>query len=460
MRKQAVAMDSGLGFSRLLRPDEIHLLFIATALVLALAAGFGSALALTLAAVSGQRWGVRWLALAQAHGQVQVSGWVGLFIMGMAYRLVPRFTARSVRVSWAAPTSYALATVGVVLRFIGQPLVDGAGRWLAVGGSALELAATVVFLAALLSSMRGRRARAVFTPFMAAGAFWFAAQAAMSLAETVRAAEDGSSLLPLPRDDAILFIQFYGFILMFVLGVSSRTVPVFFGQRPLHGAEPIAACVVLNVGVVVHTVGGLWPEDAGGQVAARVQDAGALVAAAAVLWLTALMGVLVPAPNRLRPVAQANAWLIRAAYAWLVVGGILLAYFAATAFRDGRPIVWQDADAVRHALALGTVSMMVVGMAYLLVPALAIKRPAGLRSGMFAYATLVALNVAAGLRVIPALAASPTDRSAYYGPMAAAGALGLLAVALLAFAFSRRDFVPPVPPIGDGMPPKSTPGRR
>lgn len=430
---------------RLLQPEEAHPLFIFTAIALALTLGFGSAAALAAAAATEQRWGVRWLALAQAHGHVQVSGWVGLFIMGMAYRLLPRFAARPIRVPGAAPASYALVTAGVLLRFIGQVLVVGAGPWLAATGSALGLAGALIFLAALVSAMTGPRARAVFAPFLASGAAWFVVQAAISLSAMVRAAGDGSSLLPLGRDDAVLFVEFYGFILMFIFGVSSRTVPVFFGQRPLRGAEPLAACALLNVGVATHTAAALWPASGGGEAAARAEDAGALMVAVAVVWLGALMGVLVPAPNRLRPLAQPQAWLIRAAYAWLVVGGFLLAYFAMTALADGRAISRQDADAVRHAFALGTISMMIFAMAYLLVPALAMKRPEGLRSGVFAYATFVALNVAAMVRVVPVLATSPADSGAYYGPMVAGAVLGLAAVAVLAFSFSRRDFVPPVP---------------
>jgi len=89
--------------------------------------------------------------------------------------------------------------------------------------------------------------------------------------------------------------------------------------------------------------------------------------------------------------------------------------------------------------------MMIFAMAYLLVPALAMKRPEGLRSGVFAYAIFVGLNVAAILRVVPVLAASPTDSGAYYGPMVAGAVLGLAAVLVLGFSFTRRDFVPPVP---------------
>src|SRR5690242_5397119 len=63
-----------------------------------------------------------WGSLIQSHAYAQIFGWVGLFIMGMAYHMVPRFFLRPLKRPELVAPSLLLVGSGLLLRFISQPL--------------------------------------------------------------------------------------------------------------------------------------------------------------------------------------------------------------------------------------------------------------------------------------------------------------------------------------------------
>lgn len=190
----------------------------------------------------------------QAHGQVQVLGWIGLFIVGMAFRLMPRFSGRPLAfppLAWAVGIALAVA---LVLRLIAQAAGDGAWQpsTLLVSG-ALGVVAALAFAAVIGGTLLHRESRAGATGyFFVAGAAAFLAQAAFGLVLLVGATARGE-VAWLPRDAAgLLHLQFYGFIMMFVLGVALRAVPTFSGlPRPERSAKVIALLLAFAVAAYV-----------------------------------------------------------------------------------------------------------------------------------------------------------------------------------------------------------------
>jgi hypothetical protein len=90
------------------RADAAFPWYIAAALGVAVGGGFALALLAPLAVALGWDWGMRWRPLVQAHGHLQVGGWIGLFIVGIGYRLVPRFAGRPLFLSGATAPTLAL----------------------------------------------------------------------------------------------------------------------------------------------------------------------------------------------------------------------------------------------------------------------------------------------------------------------------------------------------------------
>ena len=79
------------------RQNHLYKPFLRGALVTALTAG-ATLGALNLAVMGfGADLSAVWGPLIQAHGYAQMFGWVGLFIMGVAYHTLPRFYLRPLR---------------------------------------------------------------------------------------------------------------------------------------------------------------------------------------------------------------------------------------------------------------------------------------------------------------------------------------------------------------------------
>ena len=56
----------------------------------------------------------------QAHGQAQVFGWIGSFILGIGFYSIPKLLRVSGFALWRGWTCWALWTTGVALRWIGN----------------------------------------------------------------------------------------------------------------------------------------------------------------------------------------------------------------------------------------------------------------------------------------------------------------------------------------------------
>ena len=102
---------------------------LGSALLIGASGGFVLAAVLTLTRAFRVPGGVWWLALAQAHGHLQLYGWAGLFVLGVAFHFLPRL--RGVGLAFAEWIPWLLASLvtGIILRGVSQPLLatNGAG---------------------------------------------------------------------------------------------------------------------------------------------------------------------------------------------------------------------------------------------------------------------------------------------------------------------------------------------
>lgn len=119
---------------------------------LALAGGIG--LGVTFACVP--RLGAL---LRPAHAELNLWGFAGLLIYGMAYHMIPRFAANPLRSPRAADWQSWLAIGGSAATVAGWLALAGAlpgARWLLLGGGALQTAAAAIFGALMLAALRRR----------------------------------------------------------------------------------------------------------------------------------------------------------------------------------------------------------------------------------------------------------------------------------------------------------------
>jgi hypothetical protein len=395
---------------------------------LAIGVGLLLALALTLAAGLSAGWGLRWRALAQVHGQVMTVGWAGLFVIGMAARLLPRFSGSRLRFPALLSAAAAGIAAGLIMRALVQPFaaLPGARALLIASGSVLALGCGCFAVSLLGTLARPLRERRPFAAFCAAGGCWLVAAGALTVLALARAGRDGAFTVAGADDAPLILVELYGFLLGFVVGVSLRTIPTLFAWKP--PAWPAwLAFATLQLGLLLAGAAAL--AEAGGSGAWPLAAMGRLLLAIAQLAAVGCMGVWRPA-TRLRENARSIALLLRCAYGWLAITALLLAYGAGRSLQLQAEAPAAIEDAARHVFALGVVSTLIVGMAYLVGHMFAVERAEGapLVRRVRLYAGL--LGAAALLRAGGALLEERGVLAARYWPMAVAAVVALAALSL------------------------------
>lgn len=316
-----------------------------------------------------------------AHGHAQIFGWVGLFVMGFAYQAFPRFKHTVLAYPGLAHASLWLMVTGVVVRSVLEPFAATAPVLIlpTVSAAALEVTAVLLFVGVVLATLRGSdQPLAGYDWYILSALAWFVVQAiweAAYLAATLNTS--GAELVALVAtwQAPLRDIQIHGFALLMILGVSQRLLHPMFGLPEAAGRRglPILAC--LNVAVVGEALGLILLRLAGPGWAALWYGS-ILLLTAATAWLVIDCHVFSPTPEKDRSLK-----FVRAAYVWLFVSlGMLillpayqhglLAHFApgSGAARTGFSHAYYGA--IRHAITVGFVSLMIVGVAAKVVPML------------------------------------------------------------------------------------------
>ena len=406
-------------------------------MAMAIGAGFVLATLAPLSVVLDWGWGANYTAVVQAHGQVQILGWVGLFIMGMAYRLMPRFSGRPLPAPPFVWTSWLALSASLILRMAAQPASEGVWQQsMLVTSGALGVIAAVVFAIVVVRTIAHRESRAGATGyFFLLGAGAFVAQACLNLVLLIQVAQRSGDVL-YPLDAAgLLHLQFYGFISMFVLGVATRAVPTFSGL-PRSELQGKALAIALAGAVTVFLVAALLTAKDGRSGALNQVEAWSFAMLGplfvAVAWQA---GILPPKANRVAAASQPHVWFIRAAFVWLLIAAGIASYYGVRAGFTGTTISAHGVDALRHVVGLGFASQMIIGMAMLILPEFAIWRLRHLRERLPTLTLLLLLNTAVALRVGAAVATPQWNGVDRLWPMAIAGGLGWVAVMLFAGIF-------------------------
>ncbi|HLB26492.1 MAG TPA: NnrS family protein [Dehalococcoidia bacterium] len=417
-----------------LSEDRQYFPFIAAALFFGVVVGFPLGLTLAHAAAQDSNLGGRWQPLVQAHGHLQLFGWIGMFVMGMGYRLVPRFTGVRVRPRALVPLTLVLMASGLALRGLAQPFADESPlAAVFVASAALEAAGTLVFSGVVLRCLAtGRREAFLYSPFFAAGAVWAAVAALLGLVFVIAAARDSATTLPALRASALTFVGLYGFVVMFVLAVSMRTFPIFFERRPARPLPTLAAWALANGGIAAYAAAFIWKSYDHSVDVRLLQTAGFLAAGVALLALLVLLRIFEGQPVRLRTSARRSMRFVRSAYFWLLVAAALEVYFSLRALADELPPTHFQTDAVRHFIAVGFATAMIVGMALLVVPRLAMRRAQARPARLIAPVLLVLVHGATAARGAGSLLADETRLEAGYWTMSVGGMAAVVAMVVFA----------------------------
>jgi hypothetical protein len=414
-------------------PDSYRL-YLKTSLLLALTAGFGIGLLAVLSRAGAPSLGAYWLPLIQAHGQVQLLGWVGLFTVGVAYHVVPRFRGVPPVSRRVALVTYSLLLGAVVVRAVAQPLAVGAALPGAFTLAALlQLAGSTLFAVTLLRWLLPHaRQWEGYEPYLASAASWLVLAGLLSVAIAVPADLAGRAVVVSSFTDGYLHAMFYGFALLLALGVTRRAIPLFMGLQATNARLDRAAWTLLDAAVALKVSGALGGALLDPLPWRAVEALGAgLLLAGAVAFVAALhlyeRAPMPPGPGQPR----GHEPFIRTAYGWLLVS-LGLSAVVSVAVALGAPPVTGGASAARHALALGFLSLLIFGVASRIVPVfggVTLWRP------FLLVPLYVAFNLGVALRVLGELLGSGDSPGRLL--VAVSGVLGYLGLVLFALVLWR-----------------------
>ena len=317
-----------------------------------------------------------------AHGHAQIFGWVGLFVMGFAYQAFPRFKHTSLWNPRLAVLTFYLMVTGLILRVLGEPLHQfGLMFWVALLGTGLELVAIGLFVVIITETFRrSQKSLFAYDYYIAAAFFWFFAQAVLDLFHlymTTSASTKTALLQQVATWQAPLRdLQIHGFALTLILGVSQRFLHGMFGFPEIPQRRALGALASLTAAVAGEAFFFVLFRTTGQHLYAGLMYGSMVVVALSVVvltrsWWTHLWGPATQAPTEIQSDrADRSFKFIRAAYAWLFISLAMLLLVPFYNMLTVQSFSHAFYGATRHAITVGFISLMIVGVAAKVVPVL------------------------------------------------------------------------------------------
>jgi hypothetical protein len=313
----------------------------------------------------------------QAHGHAQVFGWVGSFILGIGFYSIPKRGGGENSSSWAGWLCWGMWTGGAALRW-GANVYSWEWRILLPVSALLELAAFLIFFRSVSRHRPVDSGKEKLEPWV-----WVVVSASIGLlvvllsnvAGTFYLAFRGATpALPHGMDQRFLALMAWGFLVPFVWGFSAKWMAVFLGLKPLRQGLLLSAVLVNLFGVILAVAGAALP-------ASCLFLLGALLAIAALRMFEPSV-----TEAKTRGIHSSFPFFVRMAYAWLLVAAAL---GLAAAQWDTSGGIW---GASRHALTVGFISVMILGVGQRILPAFAGMRLLWSTKLMFGGLALVTLG--------------------------------------------------------------------
>lgn len=289
----------------------------------------------------------------QAHGQAQIFGWVGSFILGIGFYSLTKMQSTRAFPVLAAWASWVLWTLGVSLRWIGG-VTEWHWRVLLPISGVLQLVGFLLFFRSVRRHGPKNRVRSMelWLKLVMAGTVTFLIAEIANLAVLTRlAVEGGAPALSHVLDEQFVVLAVWGILVPTIWGFNARWLSIFAGFK-----KPDSAILLIAYGLSVVGIAATFLQLLPIAAAAFFLAAWAAIDGMKV-WERAIQ------PAKLLHVHRTFPFFIRMAYIWLVVscilGGLAVLY-------DHNGGIW---GASRHALTVGFVAAMVFVIGPRILPA-------------------------------------------------------------------------------------------
>lgn len=399
-----------------------------SALVIGPCGGFLFAAILTLTAEFHRNTGAWWIALAQAHGHLQLYGWAGLFVLGVALHFLPRLRGAPLAMPQLIAWIVGLQVTSIIIRGISQPLAATSSssfwRFNLVASGVLEcLAFGLVLVAAGTTFRHGlplakRPALLKIIPLLAIAFTSLALAAIANLINMIETARTASGVVLNPGDTLNVTLGLFGFFVPVALAMSAQALPMYAGLKVFSRRMQWSLAAAYLVGLLLYLTGIV----SGGALSSWsnllvglgwIGLGGALLACViAFIYMIRSRGKIPANIARLSrtPEQMEHSYraqiatqrenfgpfvaLIASAYLWALVAGVLLCIDGISLLVGGSSIV--AFDAIRHSLTIGFLTLLISGIAPRMLTAFS---GGSIASPGLVTATLWLGNAAALLRV-------------------------------------------------------------
>lgn len=367
------------------------------------------------------------LSAIHAHAHAMIWGWVATFVMGFAYQSFPRFKNTTLWRPELARASFVLIIGGILARTVaelGSPAPYA--LWAGAVSAALEITAAALFVTILFrTAKQSSQPPAGHEKFLVAAFFWFVVQSVLSplffFAKATAPSPDKLVMRIATIDGPLRDIQLLGFAVLIIAGVSQRFLPGVYGlPKPARDRSSLIFAMIngsllLNVASYVLLLRTMQP------VFVFTLEIAYLQMPIWAVLLVKQLRVFAPAANPDRSLK-----FVRVAYAWLLLATFMMPLFPVYSFLTGQMFAHSYMGSQRHALTVGFISMMILGISSRVAPILSGVDARGLDS---LWAPFVLLNLGNAGRVSLQILTDFIPRLAY--PLV--GVTGFIEVTALAW---------------------------
>ena len=408
--------------------DKVYEKFFKTAILMALTIGVTvGAIVLTYIG-KNQNFHYVLHKLVQTHGHAQLFGWVGLCIIGFAYYIVPRVKNVELKYRELTTTSFWLIVTGTVIRIFAQPYANETTNILLPISGLLEFMAVALFAFIILSTvLASQEKKEPYDKFIMAGVIWFLVCGFMNFIMDVFMFFTNTNEIPRTFYSPFVHVFLLGFAFMFIFAVNIRTVYAFLDVGTARVRAVNTTFWLLNLTIPIYFIANSFNYNS--PFLLKVSYLTIYLVAFSILLFVYGIRIFEKSTRELDDVVMDRSYskTIRTAYVWLIIGVLILgAKPFLKAFSEPQYLFH---GAANHAIAVGFVTLMIIGYASKMVPTF---KGVGMYSIKLADLSFYLINIGCFLRVSTQIMIGLSNDS-YYALIGFSGWIEFTAIGIFGY---------------------------
>ena len=377
--------------------DTIYQKFVKTALIVSVTTGcLYGAIKLFQVGLGGS-FDVLSKKAIQMHGSSQLVGWVGLYIMGFFYFILPRLKGTTLVGRKWANLSYFLVLAGLIIRALFYYVEESDNPLSPFIAGLLDTGAAALFLGVCLKTIKqSAEPKGIQDNFILAGIVWFLVSgiiySILNLQLYLGSFPSKNSLVagsvPPYLFSAWVHLFLMGFVFNFIFGISAKTISSFLDTPPIREGLIRKFFYIYNFSLVGYVISALTKSQ-------TIYFITLLVIAHFIWFFIASLRVFEKKVGELDDVQmdRSHERFIRFGYGWLAISlGIALFQLMT---KDPYTLHMLR-GAANHGYTVGFVSMLMIGFSMKMIPVFTGNR---IWSGNLTNWTFWLLNIGNGARI-------------------------------------------------------------